>query len=339
MYDIVFLGKKNKRWDKLKTKFPTAKHAETIEDLSKKVFTKMFWIVYNDIEVDDAFDFSYKVNEYDQHYIHLFLHNNSTYNGIVLCPKNRVLLENEVVARVFVDTKEISINASIDIYDVVFISYNELEADNNYERLLLFAPHALRVHGITGIHQAHIEAAKLCSTKMFWIIDGDAKIIDNFDFTQIVEDLTSVYVWRSQNPINGLVYGYGGVKLFPRELTLTMDVSKPDMTTSISKNFRIQDQISNITAFNTDPFSTWRSAFRECVKLSSQSIDRQKENESARRLKIWTTVGADKLFGEYAIAGAIAGKEYGTANAGSTDALRRINDFNWLKERFDDSQK
>jgi phosphoribosylpyrophosphate synthetase len=33
--------------------------------------------------------------------------------------------------------------------------------------------------------------------------------------------------------------------------------------------------VSNITAFNTDPYSTWKSAFRECVKLSSKIIDRQ----------------------------------------------------------------
>ena len=31
-------------------------------------------------------------------------------------------------------------------------------------------------------------------------------------------------------------------------------------------------QVSNITAFNTDPFNTWRSAFRECTKLASAII-------------------------------------------------------------------
>ena len=30
-------------------------------------------------------------------------------------------------------------------------------------------------------------------------------------------------VWRSKNPVNELVYGYGGVKLLPTKLTLDMD--------------------------------------------------------------------------------------------------------------------
>ena len=31
------------------------------------------------------------------------------------------------------------------------------------------------------------------------------------------------HVWRSKNPVNELVYGYGGVKLLPTKLTLDMD--------------------------------------------------------------------------------------------------------------------
>ena len=65
----------------------------------------------------------------------------------------------------------------------------------------------------------------------------------------------TVYVWKSINPINNLVYGYGGLKLLPKKLVLDIDASKPDMTTSISKNFIPMDIISNITAFNTDPLT------------------------------------------------------------------------------------
>ena len=56
-----------------------------------------------------------------------------------------------------------------------------------------------------------------------------------------------------------------------------MDTSKPDMTTSISPKFKLMQDVSNITAFNVDEFSTWRSAFRECCKLASAVIDRQKQ--------------------------------------------------------------
>lgn len=223
------------------------------------------------------------------------------------------------------------------MYDIVFISYQEPNADQNYTNLRKRFPTAKRVHGVKGIHQAHIVAAKKCLTKMFWIVDGDAVIMDEFDFSFTVSkwDLDTVHVWRTQNPVNDLVYGYGGVKLFPKQLTIDMDMSKPDMTTSITNKFKAMNKISNITAFNTGPFETWKSAFRECAKLSSKVIDRQKNDETEHRLRTWCTVGKDRPYGNYAIAGAIAGEAYGKANVSNLSALKKINDFDWLKEQFD----
>jgi hypothetical protein len=223
------------------------------------------------------------------------------------------------------------------MYDVIFISYNEAEADTNWNELKRKVPWATRVHGVKGIHQAHIQAAKQAFTPMIWIIDADAQIVDDFDFgyVPVRNNRDAVHVWRSCNPINDLEYGNGGVKLFPRLATVNMDTTTTDMTTSISNKFIPMDQVSNVTAFNVDEFSTWRSAFRECTKLSSKVIDRQNNEETENRLRVWQTVGADRLFGKYAIAGALAGTIYGKENNNNAIALKNINDFDWLKERFD----
>ncbi len=220
------------------------------------------------------------------------------------------------------------------MYDIVFISYQEPNADANYAALKARFPMAKRVHGVKGIHQAHIKAAKKCFTKMFWIVDADAIILDDFNFDYEVPEhqLDHVHVWRSLNPINDLVYGYGGVKLFPRKLTIDMDINKPDMTTSISKQFIAMPEVANITAFNTDEFSTWRSAFRECAKLASNIIDRQNVEETKGRLDIWCRKGSERRCGNFAIAGAIAGREFGLSNMAD---LNLINNFEWLQERFD----
>ena len=219
------------------------------------------------------------------------------------------------------------------MYDIIFISYNEPHADNNWNNLKTRFPYAKRVNGIKGIHQAHIEAAKIANTNMFWVVDADAIIDDNFDFSYVpsIDEQTYVHVYTSINPINDLQYGYGGVKLLPKELTINMDVNNTDMTTSISKNFKLMDEISNITAFNTGPFETWKSAFRECAKLASKIIVRQNEEETNERLETWTTVGHDREFGEYAIRGARAGMEFGLS---SGNDIQLINDFEWLKEKF-----
>jgi hypothetical protein len=222
------------------------------------------------------------------------------------------------------------------MFDIVFISYNEPNAESNWLKLKRRFPMAKRVHGVKGIHNAHIVAAKKCFTDMIWVVDGDAEILDSFEFNQQLDSrgLETVHVWRSLNPVNYLEYGNGGVKLLPRMMTINMDTSKTDMTTSISRHFKAMPTISNVTAFNTDEFNTWKSAFRECVKLSSKVIERQKTDETDKRLQTWCTIGADKQFGKYALAGAKSGAKYGISNKNNADALKLINDFDWLAEQF-----
>jgi hypothetical protein len=223
------------------------------------------------------------------------------------------------------------------MYDIVFISYNELNAEKNWQNLTARFSWAKRVSGVTGIHRAHIAAASKCFTNMFWVVDGDAEILETFDFSYTTKETKFVHVWRSLNPINDLEYGFGGVKLLPRLATLNMDTSKPDMTTSISPHFKPMPEVSNVTAFNTDPFSTWRSAFRECSKLSSKVIDRQKNDETENRLLTWKIKGADRPFGEYSLKGAADGEQFGVLNKGNIEELKKINDFAWLREQFERS--
>jgi len=223
------------------------------------------------------------------------------------------------------------------MFDIIFISYQEPNADENWNDIKKDFPRAKRIHGVKGIHQAHVSAAEQASTDMFWVVDGDAKLFSDFKFEYEVEESFKdfVHVWRCKNPVNDLVYGYGGVKLLPRQLTLNMDLSKPDMTTSISSKFKPVKILSNITAFNTDPFNSWKSAFRECTKLSSKIIDRQKDAETEYRLDIWCTVGKNRPFGEYVLDGANEGRDFGKSNIGDTQTLKMINDFDWLKDKFE----
>lgn len=222
-------------------------------------------------------------------------------------------------------------------FDIVFISYDEPNADENYTRLKLRFPRAKRIHGIKGVHEAHIAAAKLCDTDYFYVVDGDAEIKEdfNFDFHIPFFDQPKVRVWRSINPINGLVYGYGGVKLFPRTLTVRMRRKKTDMSSSICDHYIPIMTVSNYTNFNSSPFNAWRGAFRECCKLASEIIDNQISIETKERLNVWCTIGRTSQYGKYAIAGANDGMEYGLQNKHDTDKLKLINDFDWLKERYD----
>ena len=318
-------------------------YVDTHEDYLKaikKSTTVMTWLVPKDTVPKEDFKFNLMfVDCYDDTngevaLNHVFKNDDKgeiKFNGPMLVPTNSKLSRREIEYRFPIQRKEYDIVATRHRpYDVVFISYNELNADANWEKLKKLVPRALRVHGVKGIHQAHIEAAKSVETPMLWVVDGDSVVEDMFNFELLLPDYDEdiVHVWQSCNPINGLKYGYGGIKLLPTDLTLNMDILSTDMTMNISSKFKAMEEVSNITAFNTDAFTTWRSAFRECCKLAMIDND-----ESLERLAVWCNV-ANGDFAEYALKGALAGKQYGQKNAANLAALSLINDFSWLQNQF-----
>ena len=222
------------------------------------------------------------------------------------------------------------------MYDIVFLSYDEMYADENYSALKRRYPRASRVHGVKGIFEAHLAAARQATTDMFYIVDADALVVPDFNFdTELSSyDYRAVHVWHSRNPINNLEYGYGGVKLFPRDLLVNFTGSPIDFTTTVSSKFKVVPKVSNITRFNTDPFSAWRSGFRECAKLSASIIKNEIQDETKARLDVWMTIGEENEFGDFAIMGAKEGYEFGSRYKNEPDMLRLINDFEWLERRF-----
>lgn len=342
MIDIIFVhtGESfcDKNRDRLLSRFPLLKiiqGSDLTEDIDKAKsisFTKSFWLVYGSVEISDDFKFDYIIPDWDTDYVHVFQYIENTEVKLGKVYQINKKFDREIK---FKHINQI-VGKEVRHYDIVFISYDEPNYVENYQKLLKRFPNSKHVHGVKGIHQAHIEAASISHTNMIWVVDADALIVDDFYFNYVVSewDLDNVHVWRSLNPVNGLSYGYGGVKLIPRILTLNMDITRPDMSTSISNKFKAVDAISNITAFNTDPFNSWKSAFRECVKLSSKIIDRQDTSESDERLQVWMSKGLDKPFGNFCIEGAKDGYQWGNENRNNVTELFRINDFEWLKERF-----
>lgn len=228
------------------------------------------------------------------------------------------------------------------MYDIVFISYRESNAEVNWKALDdRFQGRTRRLHGVKGLHRAHKIAAGMVTTDMFYVVDGDAVILPDFHFNKIVPDHQTdhVHVFRARNAVNDLIYGYGAVKLLPTASVLGIDEMnlKPDMTSSLpNSKYHVVHELSNITEFNTDPFNTWRSAFRECAKLASKVIDGQKDQETEERLRIWCNKGSSRPNGVWSIKGAIAGRSYGNDNKNDRDALFKINDMTWMERMFEE---
>jgi hypothetical protein len=219
-------------------------------------------------------------------------------------------------------------------FDVVFLAYDEAEADANWQQLKTVCPRAKIVSRVKGIYNAHAEAARVADTDMFYVVDADAWVTDfGFDYVPLIQDRETVHIWYSHNPVNGLEYGYGGIKLFAKSHFEQAKAGVIDVATSMGA-VKVVPTVACETRFNTDEFSTWKSAFRECVKLSSRLIKNQINKETEERLRTWSTVDLDAPYSEYAISGAVEGIAYGSAHVDDPYALEKINDFDWLAKQF-----
>lgn len=229
-------------------------------------------------------------------------------------------------------------------FDLIFISYDEPEAEQNWQRLKAQVPGAKRVHGITGIARAWKQASELAETSHFFTMDGDSQLVPGFNFH--LEDFQGesdqrVHVYRCRNRVNGLVYGYGSIHLFPTQLVRNFnDLDVVDFTLSVAtEGFRIQPAIASVTCFNTGPYISWKSGFREASKLASKTnayaSSAEPDPRSLARLKVWCSVGLDVAYGDWCVLGARMGALFGFENAQTPEKLALISDHEWFREQFD----
>lgn len=204
--------------------------------------------------------------------------------------------------------------------DVIFISYDEPNADKNYSDLLNILPWAKRIHGVKGSDSAHKAAAKISETDRFISVDAD-NVVDKEFFTQELtitdENKDFVFSWCGRNAVNGLIYGNGGLKCWTKDFVLNMKTHEnSDPTNSESflefcfdpKYFQMNECFST-SYINGSPFQAWRAGFREGVKMS---LNRGAKTPDIRavwwqnyqRLLIWCSIGADVKNGLWAIYGA-----------------------------------
>lgn len=222
------------------------------------------------------------------------------------------------------------------MFDIIFISYDEPNADENWKLLREIAPHAKRVHGVKGIAQAHIEAAKEVSTSHFFTVDGDNVVGDDFNWEKIIDFQKNdrrVHVWQCTNAVNNLIYGYGGIKLWPTDHIEHIQEYATDFTTSVATHgFKLHLDVASITHFNTTPFNAWRSGFREAAKLASGNMT---DERSCNRLSVWMNIGVDVEFGHDCMYGARCGALFGKEYSDDLQMMTKINDFDWLSKEYD----
>jgi hypothetical protein len=208
-------------------------------------------------------------------------------------------------------------------FDVIFLSYDEPNADLHWADLCNKIPWAKRVHGVKGSDHAHKAAANLSETEWFVTVDAD-NIVDK-KFFNIDLDMSDpkiqVYGWCGKNTINGLRYGNGGLKIWNKQFVLGMQTHENSTSDRGQVDFCWEDGYRNFpltfseSIITGNAFQAWRAGFREGVKMTlldgvkvpPQEIKQRIWWHNIHRLRMWSTVGAHEEHGSYAVLGARMG--------------------------------
>ncbi len=236
--------------------------------------------------------------------------------------------------------------------DVVFISFDEDNCEENWANLLEIVPWAQRVHGVKGSDAAHKAAANLVTTERFISVDAD-NLVDPafFDIEMDFEHIklkNKAVSWAAKNVVNGLEYGNGGLKCWPKQYVLNMktheNAESDDERNQVDfcwedSYIQMSEQYST-TYPNSSPRQAFRAGFREGVKMSLSQGGKIAPDDfkkvlwwgNYKRLITWCSVGADTDNGLWAIYGARLGCQM--TNLTDWDYLN-VRDFDWLNNFFE----
>lgn len=235
-------------------------------------------------------------------------------------------------------------------FDVIFLSYDEPNADLHYADLCNKVPWSKRIHGVKGSDHAHKAAAESSETDWFITVDAD-NIVDS-KFFNIDLDMSDpkikVYGWCGRNVINGLRYGNGGLKIWNKDFVLKMKTHENSDSDRGQVDFCWEDGYKNFPLSFSDsiitgsPFQAWRAGFREGVKMTlldgvkvpPMEIKERIWWHNIHRLRMWSTIGSHEDNGKYAVLGA----RMGTWMANCTDwNYVDVRDFEILKNIYNEN--
>jgi hypothetical protein len=244
---------------------------------------------------------------------------------IMLVPGNKDIKQFYDIDR----SVHFDLNYDVKPMDIIFLSYDEPNAEENWRKLKSKFPRAKRSHGVKGRTQAYHTAATMSETDYFFAVFPTIDIDDKFDFKFQPDRLREAchYIFYCKNPVNGLEYGHRAVILYNKHLCLS--TIHPNLDFTLSQPHTVVPQLCGTSYFNTTPEISWRVAFREVIKL----CEMKPTVESRFRLKKWCELGKGEN-AEWVKKGAIDAVEYFEANKDNKDALMLSYELSWLKEKF-----
>jgi hypothetical protein len=220
--------------------------------------------------------------------------------------------------------------------DVVFISYDEPDADRNWETLQARCARAQRVHGVAGMELALEAAANLSTTPWYYAVFAKTRLHEQFDFSFVPDYMQQPkhYIFNALNSTNGLEYGHMGIVLYNCKGIQQIN-QEGDFGLDYTLSFPHESVplLSCYGDFATTPYHAWRTAFRETAKLAYFETQ-QATVEGAYRLNRWLD-HAEGVNAEWCLKGAQDGYDFFATTQGDLALLKQSFKWEWLRSYFE----
>jgi hypothetical protein len=216
--------------------------------------------------------------------------------------------------------------------DVIFIDNGESCAKENFERCKKLEPLTKYCAGVNGRLAAYKKAANQSNSDWFIAVFAKCHVKDNFDDFDWQPDFWQEpkhYIFYNHNRNNNLTYGHMAPIAYNTKLLL-QNTGGLDMTLA-QMHTTVPICISE-TYIENDPWLTWRTAFREVIKLLHYS----KENSSVENeYQLWSwknvTKGKDFIWQQRGVKDA---QDYYYVSGGDENLLMLTVEWDWLSAHF-----
>lgn len=302
-------------------------NCDTVVDVIKQHnFTGPFAIFKHTSTVGKTPAFSPSIWRKKDRVVHVFAQN----GAVIYAPREcKPMLETQIYDYPYIMPHRDQFAACKNL-DIVYISNGEPDEQRWYDHLTRVAAgqtiHWIR--GIKGRENAYKAAALASTTPWFFATFAKLEVTTDFDWSWQPDYLQEPkhYMFDAINPVTGLQYGHMGIIAYNKKLVAeTVD---PGLDFTLSKAHESTHVLSGIAHYNVDRIVTWRTAFRECIKLRNSS-----DSESISRLQVWLTVAVGDN-AEWSLRGAADAVEYFNAVDGDMLSLKLSFDWEWLDSYF-----
>ena len=215
--------------------------------------------------------------------------------------------------------------------DIVFMSNGEPNADLHFSHLNSMTYNLEnrlhRVDGVNGRVASQQAAAQVATTKWYFVVPAKLEVDLRFDWAWQPDRMQQPkhYIFHALNPVNGLVYGHQAAVAYNKKLVLETTGNGLDFT--MEKAHEVVPVLSGTALYNHGAWQTWRTAFREVIKLQHSLPD----VESEYRLKQWLTTPRTNVENwAWSVWGAEDAVEYYKEVQGDFGALMKSYEWSWL---------